>query len=309
MGTPARPGYIKLNLSGELANRAQQLRERYSNCNLCPHVCGVDRTKGEMGRCRSGAQAVVASTSAHFGEEPPISGTSGSGTIFFSGCTGRCLFCQNYPISQLGVGETADDQSLANMMLKLQRRGCHNINFVTPTHYSPSIVAAINIAADNGLNIPIVYNTSGYERIEILELLDGIVDIYLPDMKYADDAVARELSGFENYSSCNRAAIKEMFRQVGDLKIRESIAYRGLIVRHLVLPSNLSGTDIVMNFLRFEISQKVHISLMSQYFPAHSALHREDIGRSLTSDEYDRALKYFFDVELDNGWFQEQNHV
>lgn len=304
-----RPGYLRLNDTGELSERVEHLKEYYRQCFLCPHECGVDRTKGDLGVCRSGIQAVVASANAHHGEEPPISGTQGSGTVFLSGCTGKCLFCQNYPISQLGTGKTVDDSALADMMLKLQHRGCHNINFVTPTHFAPSLISAVKIASDRGLSIPIVYNTSGYERVEILKLLDGIVDVYLPDMKYADDTVARELSGFKNYSSNNRAAIKEMYRQVGRLKVRNGLAYKGLIVRHLVLPSNLSGTDSILGFLATELSQKIHISLMSQYFPAHTALNRNDIGRRITEEEYDRAISYLTEMNLDNGWFQEYNSV
>jgi putative pyruvate formate lyase activating enzyme len=247
----------------------------------------------------------VASWNVHPGEEPPISGTGGSGTIFLSGCTGRCIFCQNYPISQLGTGAEVTEDRLAEMMLELQERGCHNINFVTPTHFSPSIAAAIAIAAARGLRIPIVYNSSGYERVEVLRLLDGIIDIYLPDAKYSDNSVAFSLSGFKGYVEHNRAALKEMYRQVGELKIRRGLAIRGLIIRHLILPAGLAGTRDTLPFIADEISRTVHISLMDQYFPAYHALKHGTVSRRITEDEYQEALDAFDESGLHNGWIQD----
>jgi len=214
-------------------------------------MCGANRLAGEMGLCRSGPQARVSSWNLHAWEEPPISGSRGSGTLFFSGCTGRCRFCQNYPISQLGYGQTVSAERLAGMMLELQRKGAHNINLVTPTHFMPAILAALPHAVRGGLRLPLVYNSSGYERAEMLRLLDGIVDVWLPDAKYADDAVARRLSGFENYVESNRAALLEIYGQVGAelLLDDDGLARRGMIVRHIVLPEDLAGSDEVLRWI------------------------------------------------------------
>ncbi|HDY88642.1 MAG TPA: radical SAM protein, partial [bacterium] len=213
------PSYLKLIKTGELQHRIEILRKKYEDCALCPHKCRINRTRGEKGICSSGPLPVVASYNSHHGEEPPISGISGSGTIFFTGCSGRCIFCQNYPISQLGTGREISENKLADMMLELQKRGCHNINLVTPTHFLPSIIAALSIGASRGLHIPIVYNTSGYERVKIIRLLEDIIDIYLPDAKYSDNKIAFELSGFKKYVQYNRSALIEMFNQVGNLQI------------------------------------------------------------------------------------------
>ena len=224
-----------------------------------------------------------------------------------SGCTGKCLFCQNYPISQLGTGKEVTDRQLADKMLALQRRGCHNINFVTPTHFSPSIVNAILLAATDGLDIPLVYNTSGYERVEILQLLDGIVDIYLPDAKYSDNDIAWSVSGFKRYVDNNRSALKEMYRQAGLLRCSDGIAVKGVIVRHLILPGGLSGSKAVFEFLANEISPDVHVSLMDQYFPAFKTLSDERLGRGITREEYDEALSAFDESGLHNGWIQDHD--
>lgn len=301
----ANPGYLELSATGEIDKRVTILKNIYSTCCLCPHACNVDRNSGEKGICRSGNIPVVASYTVHHGEEPPISGSRGSGTIFFSGCTGRCIFCQNYPISQLGSGNEVTEDCLAEMMLELQYRDCHNINLVTPTHFAPSIVAAIRLAVSKGLRLPIVYNTSGYERVEILRLLDGIVDIYLPDAKYSSDVSAQELSGFEKYTEKNRTAILEMYHQVGNLQIRSGIAVKGLLVRHLILPENLAGTYETLKYLAGEISPDVYISLMDQYFPAYHALNHKFLYRRVNSDEYMKALQSFDDNGLHNGWIQE----
>jgi len=267
----------------------------------------VNRLQGKQGFCRAGAQPKVASWNVHPWEEPPISGTRGSGTIFFSGCTGRCLFCQNYPISQLGVGNEVSVERLAEMMLELQHKGCHNINLVTPTHFVPQIMAALPYAIERGFRLPLVYNTSGYEMLETLELLEGVVDIYLPDAKYADDETARRLSGFVGYVEANRAALKEMYRQVGEeLALDdEGIAWRGLIVRHLVLPDGLAGTPEVLRWLAEHLSPRVHVSLMDQYFPAHKAVGHPILGRKITVEEYEEALSAFDEAGLENGWKQE----
>ena len=301
------PTYLELHRSGELKRRIERAYAMLSQCRLCPRECGVDRLRGERGFCRAGAEPIVASWNVHPWEEPPISGTRGSGTIFFSGCTGRCLFCQNYPISQLGVGNTVSVQQLAEMMLELQDRGCHNINLVTPTHFVPQILAALELAIEGGLRLPLVYNTSGYERVETLQLLDGVVDIYLPDAKYADDETARRLSGFVRYVEANRAALREMFRQVGDELVLdgEGIARRGLIVRHLVLPEGLAGTPKVLRWIAENLSPHVHVSLMDQYFPAHKAVGHPVLGRKITAEEYAEALRAFEEAGLTNGWMQE----
>ena len=278
-----------------------------SSCTLCPRGCRVNRLKGEKGFCRAGADPVVASWTAHPWEEPPISGTQGSGTIFFTHCSGRCLFCQNYPISQLGVGRQVTVQRLAEMMLVLQARGCHNINLVTPTHFVPQILAALPLAVAGGLRLPLVYNCSGYEAIEALHLLDGVVDVYLPDAKYADDAVAQRLSGFPGYVEANRAALREMFRQMGEdlLLDQNGLAVRGMIIRHMVLPENLAGTRSVLGWIAKELSPLIHISIMAQYFPAHKAVDDPVLGRKITHDEYIEALAAFDELGLERGWRQE----
>jgi len=250
---------------------------------------------------------VVASWNLHPWEEPPISGTRGSGTVFFTDCTGRCLFCQNYPISQLGVGNQVTIGRLAEMFLELQAKGAHNINFVTPTHFVPQILAALEVAIPQGLRLLLVYNTSGYEQVEVLRLLEGVVGVYLPDAKYADDKIARNISGFKNYVKTNRRALKEMFRQVGEELVLDEngIALRGMIIRHLVLPGGLAGTREVLNWIAKELSPRVHVSIMAQYFPAHKALGHPILGRRITEEEYSEALEAFDEAGLERGWRQE----
>jgi len=276
-------------------------------CRLCPHECGVDRLHGQTGICRMGAKCKVASWNLHHWEEPPISGARGSGTIFFSGCTGRCRFCQNYPVSQLGHGIEIETERLAAMMLELQHKGAHNINFVTPTHFMPHILDALPHAICGGLRLPLVYNTSGYERVEALRLLEGVVDIWLPDAKYDDDAVAHRLSGWRRYVETNRSALREIFRQVGEelLLDADGMALRGLIVRHLVLPGELAGTPQVLRWLSRDLSPHIHVSLMDQYFPAYRALDDPVLGRRLTADEYENALDALDSAGLEHGWSQE----
>lgn len=301
------PSYLALHRSGELAARARAALAALQSCDICPRACGVDRTAGDRGACGVGAEPVIASWNLHLWEEPPITGTRGSGTIFFSGCTGKCLFCQNYPISQYRYGNTVSIARLAEMMLELQGRGAHNINFVTPTHFAPQMLAAADLAAGQGLHVPLVYNTSGYDTVETLRWLEGVIDIWLPDAKYADDAVARRLSGFPGYVARNRAALHELYRQVGDELVldEDGIARRGMIIRHLVLPGGLAGTAEVMRWIAAELSPNVHISLMDQYFPAYKALNRPLLGRKITPEEYEAALAAFDAAGLENGWMQE----
>jgi len=305
--SPGKPSYIDLWASGELLHRAQRAQETLRHCQLCPRACGVDRLNAETGYCAAGAEPVVASWASHPWEEPPISGTQGSGTIFFTHCTARCLFCQNYPISQLGVGRQVSNERLAEMMLELQSRECHNVNLVTATHFVPQILAALTLAVAQGLRLPLVYNSSGYETVETLRLLDGVVDIYLPDAKYADEATARRLSGFRGYVKANRAALLEMHRQVGDdlLLDERGIAFRGLIIRHMILPQGLAGTSKVLEWIASELSPWVHVSLMSQYFPAHKAVGHPILGRKISSAEYLDALESFDALGLERGWRQE----
>jgi putative pyruvate formate lyase activating enzyme len=267
----------------------------------------VNRLKDDkLGFCRSGLNPIISSVSPHHGEEPPLSGTKGSGTIFFTNCNLRCVYCQNYPISQMGNGAARTPGELACQMLWLQEQGCHNLNLVTPTHFVPQILKALGIARERGFSLPIVYNTSGYESLETLRILDGIVDIYLPDMRYGDNKAAMQYSVAPHYVEINRAAIKEMYRQVGNLIIdEEGVAKRGIIIRHLVLPGGLSGTEGIMKFLAEEISKDVYISLMSQYFPAYKTTEHKEINRRITEAEYDAAYECKMKYGLKNGWIQE----
>jgi putative pyruvate formate lyase activating enzyme len=291
----------------ELEHRIEQAYQLLERCRVCPRECGVNRLKNEKtGFCRSGLNPVISSASAHHGEEPPLSGTKGSGTVFLANCNMKCVYCQNYPISQLGNGVEKTPAELACQMLWLQEQGCHNLNLVTPTHFMPQILKGWGIARERGFTLPLVYNTSGYDSVEALKLLDGIVDIYLPDMRYSDDRVAIRYSIAPQYVEVNRAAVKEMHRQVGNLELDEhGIAKRGLIVRHLVLPGGFSGTEGVMKFLAEEISKDVHISLMSQYFPAYKAVEFKELSRRTTTEEYEDACRIMEKYGLENGWVQE----
>jgi len=298
--------YIDLYTSGELLKRVREAYRRLAACDLCPHDCGVNRIKGERGICGAGLKPKIASANVHRGEEPPISGTNGSGTIFLSGCSLKCIFCQNFPISQFGNGEEITTRELAARMLKLQKRRAHNINFVTPTHYLPQILAALWLAIPQGFNLPIVWNTSGYEKVDALHLLDGVVDIYLPDMKYCDDAPAGEVSSAPGYCRFNRAAVIEMLRQVGHLQVDDNgIAVKGLIVRHLVLPEGRAGSAKTLPWIAEHLGQETHIALMSQYFPAHRATGMSGMGRPVTHNEYDAAIEALEDAGLENGWVQD----
>ena len=291
----------------ELQKRIEAAYKLLESCRVCPRECGVNRLKNDkLGFCRSGLNPVVSSASPHHGEEPPLSGTKGSGAIFFGNCNMRCLYCQNYPISQMGTGSERTPGELACQMSWLQEQGCHNLNLVTPTHFMPQILKALAIARERGFDLPIVYNTSGYESLEAIRLLDGIVDIYMPDMRYSDPAVSLKYSVAQQYPEINRVAVREMYRQVGNLELDENgCATRGLIIRHLVLPGGLSGTEAVMKFLAEDVSKEVFISLMSQYFPAYKAVEVKELSRRITADEYEEAYQIMQKYDLENGWVQE----
>ncbi|HVP58874.1 MAG TPA: radical SAM protein [bacterium] len=274
-------------------------------CNLCPRKCGVNRRAGQLGACRAGAQPKVASHCIHVGEEPPISGSSGSGTIFFSHCTMACVYCQNYPISQLGHGNLVEVVDLAQMMLELQGQGAHNINLVTATHFLPHIVEAIDLARARGLKLPIVYNDSGYELPETIRMLNGIVQVYLADMRYASPQYAARYSGAQDYPQMNRLAIGEMLASVGHLKCRGCLAESGLVIRHLVLPSLVSETAKILEYISSEISKSTAVSLMSQYFPANRAQLYPEINRKITRSEHDAAVALLDRYGLCHGWIQD----
>jgi putative pyruvate formate lyase activating enzyme len=294
--------------------RADDIKERVEkayalleSCSVCPRKCGVNRLKGEIGFCGVGREPKIASYNVHTGEEPPISGVKGSGTIFFSGCSLRCLYCQNFPISQLRNGREVTTQELADMMLHLQFKGCHNINLVTPTHFVPQILAALPFAWKRGFDLPLVYNSSGYDSLETLRLLDGVIDVYLPDMRYSDDKVAEKLSSVEDYVEVNRQSIREMYRQVGNLVTDElGIAKKGLIIRHLVLPHNLAGSEQTFRFISEKISPEVYVSLMGQYFPSFKAGECVSINRKITPEEYESAVESFLESSLSRGWMQNE---
>jgi putative pyruvate formate lyase activating enzyme len=270
----------------ELTERADRTIEMLRSCNICPRDCGVNRLEDEIGVCRVGRKVIVHSSGPHFGEEPPLVGMYGSGTIFFSGCNLKCIFCQNYQTSQLLHGETTSKGLLADMMLSLQGMGCHNINFVSPTHVVPQIMEALVLAVEKGLTIPLVYNCGGYESVDILRLLDGVVDIYMPDVKYMDAEAGRSLSRVAGYPDAVKEALVEMHRQVGDLKTDPGgVARRGLLIRHLVLPGGLAGTAEAMRFIVSELSKDSYVNIMNQFRPTYRAKRVKTINRSVTSDE------------------------
>ena len=272
---------------------------------MCPRQCGADRTRGERGPCGAGKEVRLASAVIHEGEEPPISGTRGSATFFFSHCPLACCFCQNFPISQLGHGKNLTIEALADHMLRLARRGAHNLNMVTGTQFAPHIIAAVALAREQGLAIPIVWNTSGYETKETIELLRGTVDIYLTDVKYADDTVAMTLSDADDYFAVSMAAAEQMLAQVGPFTVdADGIGVRGVVVRHLVLPENLSQTKEVMRAVREQLGPEVPVSLMGQYFPAHRAHTMPLLSRALSEEEYEAAEQALFDAGIEEGWLQ-----
>ncbi len=275
----------------QIIERAEKTIARLESCDLCPRNCGVNRLEDETGFCRTGRNALVSSYGPHFGEEPPLVGSHGSGAIFFAGCNLGCNFCQNYDISHLLHGSTATAGELAGVMIELQRRGCHNINLVSPSHVVAQILEAIPLANERGLNIPLVYNCGGYDSLETLKLLDGVMDIYMPDAKYADEQIAAELSHAPNYPAMMKRTLKEMHRQVGDLELDErGIATRGMIIRHLVMPNGLAGTHEIMRFIARELSTDSYVNVMAQYHPVYKAYDHPLLNRRITRTEYLEAL-------------------
>ena len=286
------PSYIESHRNGSLAEKIRKGRIWLTKCTLCPRFCRVDRTAGEIGYCRTGRYALVASTGPHFGEERPLVGTRGSGAIFFSSCNLFCVFCQNYDISHGGEGAPVKPEELAGIMISLQEKGCHNINFVTPSHVIPQILEALPIAIEHGLNVPLVYNCGGYERVSALRLLSGVVDIYMPDFKFWDPKAAERLCDAADYPARAREALREMHRQVGDLQWDASgVAQRGLLVRHLVMPDGLAGSSFILRFIADEISPNTYVNIMDQYHPCGEAVGKPEIGRRITSREFQEALR------------------
>jgi putative pyruvate formate lyase activating enzyme len=278
--------------NGELEDRAKQAYYGLAHCEVCARACGKDRLNGKLGACRTGARARVSSYGPHHGEEPPLSGWRGSGTIFFAGCNLHCQYCQNYEISQMEVGEELEPAELAASMLELQALGCHNINLVSPSHVAPQILAAVLNAAQRGLRLPLVYNSGGYDSLAMLRLLEGVIDIYMPDMKYASAQIGLHYSKVRDYPTLNQAAVREMHRQVGDLQIDgRGLAQRGLLVRHLVLPYDLAGTAEIVRFLAEEISKDTYLNIMDQYRPAYQAQQYPKLKRRISSGEYERACQ------------------
>jgi putative pyruvate formate lyase activating enzyme len=284
--------YVELLRSGELERRVAEALGRLERCDLCARACRVNRRLGELGACHTGMRVRVSSYGAHLGEENPLRGWAGSGTIFFTRCNLHCQYCQNYDISQTDAGEDVVPEALASMMVQLEAAGCHNINLVSPSHVVPQILTALLVAAHAGLRIPLVYNTGGYDSLSTLRLLEGVVDIYMPDMKYADASVAERYSRVKNYPEVNRAAVREMHRQVGDLQIGEDgVAIRGLLVRHLVLPGGLAGTAQIVRFLADEISGRTYLNIMDQYRPAYCASRYPELNRRVSREEYLSAIR------------------
>ncbi|NIO29183.1 MAG: radical SAM protein [Candidatus Latescibacteria bacterium] len=296
------PAYLKLHKSGELKKRGEELWGLMKSCELCPRECGASRLDGEEGFCQASSQLEISSYHPHFGEERPLVGKGGSGTVFFTNCGLRCVFCINWEISQGGQGAPRTIEDLASMMLRLQEMGCHNINVVTPTHYSPHIVLAVDVAAGSGLRLPIVYNTCGWERQEILKKLDGIVDIYLPDFKYADGEMAAKYSSdADTYPEVTQASLLEMNRQVGVAKpAADGLMYRGLMIRHLVMPNNVGGTKKVIEWIAQNLPKDTYFNIMSQYRPMHKAFDYPKISRRITRKEYSDAVKWAKEAGLTN---------
>ncbi|HOI30466.1 MAG TPA: radical SAM protein [Melioribacteraceae bacterium] len=303
------PSYKKLYDSGELGRRAGEALSLLKTCRCCPHDCKANRIEGEYGVCASGYLPIVSSYTAHHGEEPVLSGSRGAGNIFFGNCNLKCVYCQNYEISQNWKVERYHEVSheqLAEIMIELQSRGCHNIGLVSPTHFSAAILKSINLAVEKGLKLPIIYNTNGYDSVEILKLYDGIADIYLPDFKFGDNEYAKKYSNAENYFEHTSEALKEMYRQVGDELVYDGeVVVRGLIIRHLVLPNDLAGSEKIFRFIAEELSTGVHISLMSQYFPANKVNKEILLDRKLRESEYEKVLRLMDKYGLENGWIQE----
>ena len=295
-----------MNKLSALRKASAFFRDSLKKCAICPRECKVDRSAGKRGYCRAPYNAVVYSYLAHRGEEPPISGSKGSGTIFFSGCNMRCVYCQNYSFSQLDGGNEVSTEKLAEIMLGLQKSGCHNINLVSPTHFVPQIVFALEVAFEKGLNIPIAYNTGGYEILETIKALTGVIDIYMPDMRYSSDAMAKKYSDAPGYLGYNRPAVRQMHSQVGDLVVGDDgIAKSGLIIRLLALPDKISGTEETLKFIKEEISKTAYLSVMSQYYPTFKAGDHKEISRGVSRAEYKNVVDACRDLGLNNGWIQE----
>lgn len=287
-----QPSYIKIFENGLLKEKTEKTYKILKSCVLCPRSCKVNRFLDERGICKTGIQAEVSSFDPHFGEESPLVGTNGSGTIFFTHCNLLCNFCQNFDISHQGFGKEVDDKQLAHMMLTLQESGCHNINFVTPSHMVPQILSALNIAVPEGLNVPLVYNSGGYDSVETLKILEDVFDIYMPDFKFWDPKISELTCNAPDYPKIARQALTEMHRQVGDLIIDENgIAQRGLIIRHLVLPENLAGTRDIMKFIANKISKNSYVNIMAQYRPCGNASQVRDLNRHLDRNEFKEALR------------------
>jgi putative pyruvate formate lyase activating enzyme len=304
------PSYLALARSGELTRRVSQLNRLLGSCTVCPHDCGNNRLEDKIARCYTGRLPIVSSYTAHFGEEPLLVGTRGVGNIFFGNCNLRCVYCQNHEISQNHRVERRHEVSidrLARIMLELQDRGCHSVGFVSPSHVVPQIVEALEIAVREGLRLPLIYNTSAFDSVEVLRLLEGIVDIYLPDLKYAEADLAYEFSGIKDYPRFARAAIVEMHRQVGGTLTLgpDGLVRRGLIVRHLVLPNDIAGSKASLRWIRDTLGPGVTISLMAQYFPTHRAGSEPLLSRTVRQGEYERVLEYLDALGMDNGWAQE----
>jgi putative pyruvate formate lyase activating enzyme len=287
-----QPAYLETYEKGLLAAKITAAWDRMKACTICPRQCGVDRTRAETGFCNTGDQLHLASYGPHFGEERPLVGRNGSGTIFVTNCNLGCIFCQNYTISHLGEGEPVSDDQLSTIMVALQKSGCHNINFVSPSHVVPHILKALPMAVEMGLRVPLVYNTGGYDTQETLELLDGVVDIYMPDFKYTNGSIAKRYSQAEDYPDVVKAALKEMYRQTGDLVLDEQgIALRGLLIRHLVLPEDLAGTSEAMAFIAAELSTDTYVNIMDQYHPCGREIPQgSPLLRRITDEEYRRAV-------------------
>ena len=279
--------------------------EILKECQICPHKCKIDRRK-QIGRCKATDKIKIALYSIHNFEEPCISGTKGSGTIFFSNCNMNCIYCQNYEISQLGKGNEITIHELADVMIKQQEKGVENINLVTPTSYTLQIIEAIKIAKKKGLKIPIVYNTNGYENVETLRLLEGYIDIYLPDLKYYDNEISKKYSKVDNYFEIATKAIKEMYRQVGQpILDKNGIMTKGLMIRHLVLPNNIENSKKILKWIKENLDNNIYVSIMAQYFPTYKAKETDDLNRKLTKKEYEEIENYLYDLNLENGYIQE----
>ncbi len=309
-----KPSYIKLFQSGELSIRAKKLESMLTDCNICPKDCKINRINNEIAACYSGYKPIVSSYCVHYGEEPVLVGSkefnneNGVGNIFFGNCNLRCVYCQNYEISQNHRAEIKNEVSierLAEMMLELQEKNVNAIGFVSPTHFVPQIVKAVETAAAAGLNRPLIYNTNSYDSVEVLKLLDGIIDIYLPDLKYSEDEYGYKYSKIKNYVQHSREAIQEMYKQVGsELLIENGLLKRGLLIRHLILPNDIAGSYDTLKFIS-ELDNRINLSVMSQYYPVHKALSTDLLSRNIREREYEKVLEYLEEFKLENGFFQQ----